>query len=573
MGVVGNRYAYTDDLLHLESYRPPPRRGLFSRGPSPINLHLLSSFLCRHPDQVFASYIFRGLRDGFRIGFAHPSHTLVPATGNHPSSRERPRIISAHLQEELQLGRIVHSPPALLPPRVHTNPIGLVPKPHSDKWRLIVDLSSPRGLSVNDGISPALCSLQIRLSRQRCGYHQATRPWHGTGENRPFQCLSHGPRPPRRPVPARYLLAGRFIYRPRPTIRPQVCPKIFTAVADSLAWALFCEGVSPLIHYLDDFLFFGSPTSISAARARHVTESLFSQANVPIAHHKTEGPTTSLTFLGIEIDTVRLQLSLPGEKVRRLRELLRKWTHKRACTRRELESLVGHLCHAATVIRPGRIFLRHLFSLLSRVSNPSHFIRLNTEARTDIAWWQCLLQQWNGRSFFPPPDIPSCHVFSDASGSFGCGAICGESSAWFQLSWPDAWAAVGIAAKELVPIVVAAALWGAQWAGRHICFHSDNDAVVSIIQRRSAKHLLITHLLRCLFFYASVHQFHFSALHIPGTENVLADAISRNNLTLLSTFLPQVPPVVVPPGISQFLLHLPDWGSPSWTEQFVLSLR
>ncbi len=132
---------------------------------------------------------------------------------------------------------------------------------------------------------------------------------------------------------------------------------------------------------------------------------------------------------------------------------------------------------------------------------------------------------------------------------------------------------MGIAAKELVPIVVAAALWGAQWAGRHICFHSDNDAVVSIIQRRSAKHLLITHLLRCLFFCASVHQFHFSALHIPGTENVLADAISRNNLTLLSTFLPQVPPVVVPPGISQFLLHLPNWGSSSWTEQFVLSLR
>ena len=37
--------------------------------------------------------------------------------------------------------------------------MGLVLKSHSDKWRLIVDLSSPRGRSGNDGISSELCSL------------------------------------------------------------------------------------------------------------------------------------------------------------------------------------------------------------------------------------------------------------------------------------------------------------------------------------------------------------------------------------------------------------------------------
>ena len=348
-------------------------------------------------------------------------------------------------------------------------------------------------------------------------------------------------------------------------------PKIFNAVADFLAWALFCEGVSPLIHYLDGFLFFGLPGSTSAARARRVTESLFSRANVSIAHHKTEGPTTFLTFLGIQIDTVRSQLSLPVEKVQRLREILRQWRRKRACTRKELESLLGHLCHAATVIHPGRIFLRHLFSLLSRVSNPSHFIRLNVEARTDIVWWQCLLLQWNGLSFFPP-HAPSCHVYSDASGSFGSGAVCRESNSWFKLHWPDTWADVGIAAKELVPIVVAAALWGSQWAGRHVCFHSDNDAVVTVIQRRSVRHPLLIQLLRCLFFYASILHFHFSSRHIPGTDNVIADATSRNNIPLVSFLIPQVPQIIVPAEVTQFLLHLPDWGSPSWTEQFVRSL-
>lgn len=36
----------------------------------------------------------------------------------------------------------------------------MIPKPHQPgKWRLILDLSSPRSHGVNDGIDPQLCSL------------------------------------------------------------------------------------------------------------------------------------------------------------------------------------------------------------------------------------------------------------------------------------------------------------------------------------------------------------------------------------------------------------------------------
>ena len=38
-------------------------------------------------------------------------------------------------------------------------PLGLVPKPHSDNWQLIVNLTSPEGCSVNDGICPDLTSV------------------------------------------------------------------------------------------------------------------------------------------------------------------------------------------------------------------------------------------------------------------------------------------------------------------------------------------------------------------------------------------------------------------------------
>ena len=42
---------------------------------------------------------------------------------------------------------------------VHVSPIGVIPKKAAGKWRLIVDLSSPKGGSINDGIDEELASL------------------------------------------------------------------------------------------------------------------------------------------------------------------------------------------------------------------------------------------------------------------------------------------------------------------------------------------------------------------------------------------------------------------------------
>ncbi len=100
--------------------------------------------------------------------------------------------------------------------------------------------------------------------------------------------------------------------------------------------------------------------------------------------------------------------------------------------------------------------------------------------------------------------------------------------------------------EEMIPVVVAAALWGKTWAGQHICFHSDNMAVVSVFTKRSAKDEHLRSLLGCLFFYASYYKFHYSVLHIPGMYNMAADALSHTIITDFSSFLPQIPPYGIP---------------------------
>ena len=110
-------------------------------------------------------------------------------------------------------------------------------------------------------------------------------------------------------------------------------PKIFTAVADALEWMVKCESVSSVIHYLDDFLLAGSPGSLQCARDLNTLLSSFSHLGVLVATQKLEGPTTCLTFLGIEIDTMALQLHLPQVKLVELRALVSTWMGKHSCTK------------------------------------------------------------------------------------------------------------------------------------------------------------------------------------------------------------------------------------------------
>ena len=59
---------------------------------------------------------------------------------------------------------------------------------------------------------------------------------------------------------------------------------------------------------------------------------------------------TTLVFLGIVIDTMNFQVRLPREKVHFLQALLQDWSSNKVWTRKDQESLIGHLAHTASVV-------------------------------------------------------------------------------------------------------------------------------------------------------------------------------------------------------------------------------
>ena len=438
---------------------------------------------------------------------------------NMQSASENASVVQAYLDVEVALNRIIGPVPLhMAPVGTQLSPFGVIPKPNQPgKWRLILNLSAPQGKSVNDGIESELCSLQyLRLDE----VVKQISSW-GTGTLLAKMDVESA----YRIVPAhpkdRLLLGmqwnGGIWFDTRLPFGLRSAPMIFTALADALQWSFSQNGVTWVRHYLDNFITIGHAGSQECQQNLEIMLDSCRSLGVPTAPAKCEGPTTRLIFLGYELDTILGVVRLPAEKLARTLALVKDWSSRRSCKRKQLESLLGHLQHAATVVRPGRTFVRRLIELLSVARRKDRWVRLSATTRSDLVWWETFLQGWNGISMIPRFSLPGIVVESDASGSWGCGARWG--SQWLQWQWVEEATHWHIAPKELLPILFAVAVWGQHWRGRLVHCRCDNMAVVSVVNSGYARDTTLMHMLRCLFFLVSHYQVTVQASHIPGIEN------------------------------------------------------
>ena len=117
-----------------------------------------------------------------------------------------------------------------------------------------------------------------------------------------------------------------------------------------------------------------------------------------------------------------------------------------------------------------------------------------------------------------------------------------------------------IAAKELLPIIVAATIWGSQWIGATVLCHCDNEAVVASLRACYCKDPTLVHMLRCLFFVEAKYDMSLSAVYILGIK-------TGRNLLLFFTLLPQadLKPYAVPDKVVKLIVRERTWTSADWS--------
>jgi hypothetical protein len=315
-------------------------------------------------------------------------------------------------------------------------------------------------------------------------------------------------------------------------------PFLYNIFAELLHWGANAIGIKVVFHYLDDFLFIEPASSAVCALDRF--EELASFLGFSLNPSKRVPPTTSLSFLGIALDTIAMTASLPADKITKTLAALRRLQDRSRCTQQELPQLVGLLQFACKVLPAGRPFLRRFITAAYSVRHPSHRIYLSADLREDLGWWVHFLPQWNGILLLSwRPWVPSTAIalFTDASLTVGFGVY--FDGHWVNGRWEDMEGVLPLWKKEhfdiqwaeLYAVVIAAATFGHRWSNMRIRLNIDNEAVASWINgsscRASASHL---HLLRLLALLSAKHSFLLNAQWLSTSSNAIADTLSRFNM-------------------------------------------
>ena len=293
---------------------------------APIDLHKpdtplqpaqFARLLRKHPDHSFVTSLLASLVHGFDLGYTGPrSRRTNP---NLKSAYQHPNVVTHGLQLECTQGHMAGPYPSPPLPNLQCSGLGVVPKKNGS-WRLIMHLSAPYGSSINDGIDPDEFHLRYKRIDDAVAFIQQLGPNCSVAK----MDLKHAFRlcPVRR---ADWDLlgvhwAGQYYIDKRLPFGLRSSPALFNKVADAFEWILLNEcGLSRVLHYLDDF-FFAEPDEAACAATMAGVRALAAKLGILLEPSKEVGPSTILTFLGVELDTVAMVARLPPDK---LADLLR----------------------------------------------------------------------------------------------------------------------------------------------------------------------------------------------------------------------------------------------------------
>ena len=180
-----------------------------------------------------------------------------------------------------------------------------------------------------------------------------------------------------------------------------------------------------------------------------------------------------------------MEVRLPSDKLQKCLSLIEEFLTKPKFTLKTLQSIIGTLNFACAVVLPGRAFLSRLIDMTIGMSKPHYFIRITREVREDMHMWAEFRANFNGRTIFMAEQwlsSTSLNLFTDASGTLGYGAVLGSS--WVYGAWSPQWVSQNITLLELYPIVLAVQIWGNRLTNGRIIFHTDNQALVPIINKQ-----------------------------------------------------------------------------------------
>ena len=318
-------------------------------------------------------------------------------------------------------------------------------------------------------------------------------------------------------------------------------PAVFNALSELVVRCMDRRGHMDTINYLDDFLVV-RPTMESCMEAQRTLIHVLRVIGFSISYKKLLGPAQVVRYLGIDVDSVNMNLSLPVDKLIRLKTVVDSFLNRKKATKKELEELTGLLNHCAQVVRGARTFMRRLYDACNSVSKQHYKVRLSQEFKADLIWWQEFAAVFNGKARIMAHPSLAIASYSDSS-FYGFAAY--HNTDWLAGCWdkkegaklklvfghhwcegPESWNE-NINELEFWPVLCAANRWGHLWDDYKVILHTDNTQVLHTLNSGRSANRVCMGWVRKVFWVAVKQNFYYSSVYIPSRYNVICDALSR----------------------------------------------
>ena len=359
--------------------------------------------------------IIKGIKQGFAIQYTGPPRLTPPAMYNHQSAVNFPTHIDAYIDGEIAdaaLSGLYTTPP--FTPWFTSSPMMSREKSGKEGRRIIVDLSFPDG-GINYHIPPHIFDGRDAVHNlptiaSAVATIAATPP----GDiHLAVIDLSRAYR--QFPVsPLDWPLLGiswrsKWAFDRRLPFGCRMSSFIMQSVAEFIVRALASRQVRTHM-YLDDIIVV-SPTKQVADRDFQCVLALLQELGLAVATHKLQPPSPSVTWLGIDIDVDRNQLSIPPTKLGQIKDCMAAAASRKYLQKKLLQHLIGLANHLSKVVRAARTFICRLLAALRAAT--SDYIRVTTDIKADLQWYSRYLAAANGRAIIPVERIVM-RIWADA---------------------------------------------------------------------------------------------------------------------------------------------------------------
>lgn len=281
---------------------------------------------------------------------------------------------------------------------------------------------------------------------------------------------------------------------------------------------------------MDDF--FSAQIEWEAETSFNNMSILLKQLGIEESFEKACYRSEIMVVLGIRFNTVTMTLSLTEEKMMEIVSELKKWKAKNDCSLKQMQSLVGKLNFAASVVRSGRVYMARLINTLRKNAQTRNGrIELSKDILNDIQWWSEYIRQQNGipmtslmvnKNWEAPGSI-----WSSDSSSTSLGGWSEKTSQFFHFTLGRDHSALDINSLECLALLLCLKKWAEQCRGKKVLVYCDNKTTVAVVNSGAAKSKFLQACLREIHHICALNSAELRSVWLKTSDNSIADALSR----------------------------------------------